>query len=65
MSNQVNTELFERAADLMDYWAGTMHERLIQRDLDSDDLEALKYHVDVAWKEMQLQEDEKEQTDVA
>lgn len=58
MSNQVNTELIERVQELCDYWSGTMHERLLQRDLDADDLEALKYHADIAWREMKLQEDE-------
>ena len=58
MSNQANTELFEKVAELMEYWTGTMHERILQRDLDADDLEALQYHANQAWSEMVLQEDE-------
>ena len=57
MSNDVNTILCERAAEQMEYWAGTMWERIIQRDLDTDDWEALRYHVVLAEKEMALQED--------
>jgi hypothetical protein len=64
MSNKVNDALLEKAADLMEYWSGTMHDRIIARDLASSDLEALKYHVDLAWKEMQLQEEEFEYADV-
>lgn len=63
MSNQLNTELIERVQELCEYWAGTMHERVLQRDLDTDDFEALKYHADQAQAEMRLQEDEA--TDVA
>lgn len=57
MSNNVNTQLFERAAEMIDYWTGTLHDRLIQRALDSNDLEALDYHVRNAEAEMRLQED--------
>ena len=57
MSNQSNDQLYDKALEVMEYWTGTMWERVIQRDLDTDDLEALKYHVDQAYKEMALQED--------
>ena len=57
MSNNVNTELLERAADMIDYWAGTLHERILTRDIDSNDLEALAYHVAQSEAEMRLQED--------
>lgn len=57
MSNNVNTNLLERAADLIDYWEGTVHARVLERDIDANDLEALKYHVSQAEAEMQMQED--------
>ena len=57
MSNQVNTQLYELALEMMEYWAGTMWERVIQRDLDVDDLEALRYHTNNAYKQMRLEED--------
>lgn len=64
MSNASNESLMEHAADMLDYWSGTMHARIIQRDIDANDLEALAYHVDVAHAEMRMQEDEGEATDV-
>lgn len=45
MSHEVNTILLERAQDLMEYFAGTYVERVLQRDVDAMDLEALKYHI--------------------
>ena len=59
-----NTELLERAAEALEYWTGTMHGRIIERDLKSNDLEALSYHLRQAEAEMQIQEDEFEATDV-
>ena len=58
MSNSTNDILMEKVHDLMEYWAGTLWERIMQRDLDADDMEALQYHADLAWKEMMLQEGE-------
>lgn len=57
MSNQVNTNLLEKANEMCEYWTGTMHERVIQRDIEANDLEALQYHVAEAEREMRLQED--------
>lgn len=45
MSHEVNTILIERAGDLIDYFAGTYVARVLQRDVDANDLEALKFHV--------------------
>lgn len=56
MSNEINTELLERAATQIDYWQGTMHARVIERDIETNDLEALRYHVDQAEREMYAQE---------
>lgn len=45
MSNTTNTTLIERANELMEHYAGTVAERVLQRDIDANDLEALRYHV--------------------
>lgn len=45
MSHPANDELFERAREVMEYHTGTYLERVIQRDLDSDDLESLQVHI--------------------
>lgn len=57
MSNQVNDKLMDKVEELLSYWEGTLHERVLRRDLEANDLEALQYHVDQAWKEMCIQED--------
>jgi hypothetical protein len=58
MSNVTNDILMDRAREQCEYWTGTMHERIIQRDIEANDLEALHYHVAEAEKEMHMQEDE-------
>ena len=45
MSNQTNTLLLEWAGELMEYFTGTVAERVLQRDIDAGDLEALRFHV--------------------
>jgi hypothetical protein len=57
MSNVINDELMERAKDQLDYWTGTMWERLLQQDIAGNDLEALRAHVAWAEAEMAIQED--------
>lgn len=57
MSNEINTQLLARAHEQMEYWTGTMWERMIQRDIDESDLESLNYHVTHAEAEMSMQED--------
>jgi len=57
MSNQTNDILLDLTNDMLEYWTGTMWERVIQRDLDAKDLDALKYHVNEAYKEYCIQED--------
>lgn len=56
MSNKYNDELLDRVREAMEYWTGTMHERILQRDLDADDLEALRHHLVEAEREMAIQE---------
>lgn len=56
MSVDTNTELLERAAEMIDYWEGTLHARLIEADIDSGDLESLRYHVTVAEGQASQQE---------
>ena len=48
MSNQTNDILFERAAEMIDYFQGKLPARLIEQDLEHDDLEALAEHVNQA-----------------
>jgi hypothetical protein len=57
MSKEQNTLLLERASEQIDYWTGTMHARVIEADIDRDDLEALREHVVQAEREMAIQED--------
>lgn len=45
MSHPANDELFEKAREVMEYHVGTYLERVIQRDLDSDDLASLRVHI--------------------
>ena len=58
MSNQINDTLFDQARELAEYWVGTMWARLIEQDIDNNDLEALKYHIAQSKAEMSLQESE-------
>ena len=59
MSNN-NDNLMERAAEAMDEWQGTMWARVIERDLEVNDLEALKYHLAQAEAEQAIQESNEE-----
>lgn len=45
MSVEVNMELFERAADMIDYWSGTIIAACIENDLAENDLDGLYAHV--------------------
>lgn len=45
MSNQVNTQLYERASEMIDQWEGTPIARVIEADLDRQDLDSLYQHV--------------------
>lgn len=45
MSHPVNDLLFERAADMVDYWQGTEKAQLILDALDSNDLDKVQYIV--------------------
>ncbi len=48
MSTQVNTNLFERAALMVDYFQDKLPAQLIEADLERNDLQALDYHVTAA-----------------
>ena len=41
MSNYTNDDLFERVADMMDYFEGKQPAKQLQRALDSEDWDAL------------------------
>ena len=45
MSNQVNTELLERAADMVEYFESKLPATLIQQALDSGDLDMVRKYV--------------------
>jgi hypothetical protein len=58
MSNEINTRLFERASEMIDYWTGTMHAKLIQNSLDMNDLEQLEADVkraESAWMKVEYE----------
>ena len=57
MSNTTNDELLDRAREMTEYWTVTMHARILERDIEANDLEALRYHLVQAEHEMKMQED--------
>lgn len=56
MSNNINTELLERASDMIDYWEGTLHAELIEYAIDINDLELVHDYVLKAEAEASRQE---------
>lgn len=52
MSNQVNTELLERAAEVITYFEGTDLDLAVQRAIDNNELEILAYLVQEAEAEI-------------
>lgn len=52
MSNQVNTDLLEQASFHLDYWTGTLWEKLIQHAVDTNDLEQLEKLISDSWTEI-------------
>jgi hypothetical protein len=63
MSNNVNEELLERASECIDYFGGTTIGKILESDLDSNDLTALVTHVAIA--EAQMSQAEFEASDIA
>jgi len=57
MSNQSNERLAEVAREFMEELTGTIWERLLERDLEANDLEALRYHIAQAQAELAIQEE--------
>lgn len=57
MSTESNTILLERASDMIDYWPGTLHERILTHLIDTNDFEGLMYAVANAENEQAIQED--------
>lgn len=57
MSNNINQDLLERAYEVMEQETGTMWERMIKRDIESGDLESLRYHVVEAERHLAIEED--------
>lgn len=56
MSNTTNELLLERAAEMVDYWEGTLHARIILQALDTGDLDLVRQHVVEAEAEASRQE---------
>lgn len=54
MSNATNENLLEEADFYMDYFTGTIMEKLISHDIQTNDLESLRAHLkearEIAWK---------------
>lgn len=62
MSSDVNTQLFERAAEMVDYYEGTVIAKVIEKNIEDNDLDALRENVTRA--EAQASEQEFESADV-
>lgn len=45
MSQTVNSELFERASIVSDYFEGKLPAQVIEKDLERNDLEQLELHI--------------------
>lgn len=56
MSDLINTELLERASEVMDYFEGKVLAEVIEKDLDTNDLSALVAHVAIGEAQMAQQE---------
>lgn len=56
MSNQINTELYERAADVITYFEGTLVQDAIEKAMADGDLERLLYIVTESEAEIAQQE---------
>jgi len=48
MSNITNDALLEEAAFYADYFVGTVMGKILQADLDANDLEGLRFHLNDA-----------------
>lgn len=48
MSNNVNTQLLERVAEMIDHWEGTLVAQLLEHDIEVNDLDQLAVHVSQA-----------------
>jgi hypothetical protein len=57
MMTMSKENIMRRAEEALTYWdQGSMWSRLIERDIDENDLESLQYHVDEADAQMNMQE---------
>jgi hypothetical protein len=56
MSHNINIELLERAAEMVDYFVDKLPAQLIERDMEANDLESLAVHVAQAEAEASRQE---------
>lgn len=70
MSNENNSQLFERASDMITYFEGTVVAKVIEKNMEDNDLDALAVNVlkaenQVSQAEFAAAEEEMEQTDVS
>lgn len=63
MSNNTNTILLERAADMIDYWDNTVQSKILEQLVEANDLEALV--VEVAKAEAMASQQEFQNNDCA
>lgn len=63
MSNNINTILLERAADMIDYWDNTVQSKILEQLVEANDLEALV--VEVAKAEAMASQQEFQNNDCA
>lgn len=56
MSNNYNEELLERAAEAIDYFGDTTISKILEADIERNDLEGLVAHVAIAEAQMAQQE---------
>lgn len=63
MSEQSNVELLERAAEMIDYFEGTVVAKVIEKNMEDNDLDALAANVNKA--EAEASQEEFEASDVA
>lgn len=48
MSVETNSQLLDRAAEMIEFWTGTALSKVLQADIERNDLDALRGHVNQA-----------------
>lgn len=55
-THNIASTWFTRASEMMEFWAGTAHEKYIQADLDNDDFDKLEHDIMLAEAEASIEE---------